>query len=279
MLPARAGAVQSCWVHFPNYAAKHTQVTTPVVTAERMVRHLRERGLLEGYLAPRAVILLYERRFASSLLEREPHRSSLLYPDQLFFLDRTDGRVGVVARFGIGAPAVSIIVETLVALGTTQFFNLGTAGGLQQDTRVGDLVVCDRAVRDEGVSHHYLSPARYARPSAGLTAAFAAQLESTDHAFRIGPSWTIDAPYRETLEELRHYRDEGVLTVEMEAAALFAVSEHLKVEAAAGFVLSDLLTESEWAPDFGSEAIQGGLQVLVNAAINTVLAPAPRQAP
>ena len=39
---------------------------------------------------------------------------------------------------------------------------------------------------------------------------------------------TIDAPYRETVAEARRYRRQGVLTVEMEAAALFAVGRYGK---------------------------------------------------
>ena len=74
-------------------------------------------------------------------------------------LDRTEGKVGILAFFGIGAPAMSTVVETLGALGTRRFVNLGAAGGLQPGDRVGDLVVCDAAVRDEGLSHHYLPPA------------------------------------------------------------------------------------------------------------------------
>jgi purine-nucleoside phosphorylase len=53
----------------------------------------------------------------------------------------------------------------------------------------------------------------------------------------------------------------------MEAAALFAVAEHRHLEACAAFVLSDVLSELEWTPDFGSPSIQHGLSVLTNVAI------------
>ena len=43
---------------------------------------------------------------------------------------------------------------------------------------------------------------------------------------RQGTSWTIDAPYRETVAEIRRYRQEGVATVDMEASALFAVAAY-----------------------------------------------------
>ena len=256
---------------FPNFAAKHTDVSTPLVTPERFVRHLQERGLVEGFVPPQGIILLYQAGYARKFLEREPHRPMLPYPEWLHLLDRSGGKVGVLAFFGIGAPAMAAAVETLAALGVRRFINLGSAGGLQTGDQVGQLVVCEGAVRDEGVSHHYLPPARLARPARQLTQAIATQLAETGHAYTRGLTWTIDAPYRETAEELRHYRDDGVRTVEMEAAALFAVAEHRGFEAAAAFVLSDVLTDAEWLPDFGSPTILHGLDVLVEAAVEVLM--------
>jgi uridine phosphorylase len=257
---------------FPNYAAKHTSETTPLVTPERFIRHLRDRGqVADDYVAPDGIIFLYQRPYARGLLDREPHKRSLPFPQWLHLLDRTNGRVGVLAYFGIGGPAVATAMEALAALGTRRFINLGAAGGLQPGDRVGDLVICDGAVRDEGLSHHYLPPSRYARPSAGLTERLADRLRNGGYAFKRGATWTIDAPYRETAEELRHYREEGVLTVEMEAAAVFAVAQHRNVEAAAAFVLSDTLTDTDWTPDFGSPEILRGLDVLVSTAIDVIL--------
>jgi uridine phosphorylase len=257
-------------VTFPIYSGKHTTPSTPLVTPERAVLHLRERGLLEGFTPPDGIILLYQRGFARKFLEQEPHRASPPFPEWLFLLDRTAGRVGVMAFFGIGGPAVTTQVEVFAALGVRRFLNLGIAGGLQPGGRVGDLALCNAAVRDEGLSHHYLPPARYVHPSAQLTDALKERLTAAGHAFSIGPTWTIDAPYRETVEEFRHYRDDGVLTVEMEAAALFAVAQHRGFEAAAAFVLSDMLSEAEWAPDFGSPEIQHGLTTLVEASIEVL---------
>jgi uridine phosphorylase len=104
-----------------------------------------------------------------------------------------------------------------------------------------------------------------------LTDALADKLAGSGHAYKRGATWTIDAPYRETAEELRHYREEGVLTVEMEAAAVFAVARHRGLQAAAAFVLSDTLTDTDWTPDFGSPEILRGLDVLVAAAIEVLM--------
>jgi uridine phosphorylase len=253
---------------FPNYASKHSAASTPLVTPERFVEHLRGRGQLGDYVAPEGIILLYQAPFAQALLEREAHHALEPFPHYLYALERTAGRVAVLAFFGIGSPAVVTLVELLAALGTRRFLSFGSAGGLQLGGKVGELVVCTGAVRDEGVSHHYLSHARYARPSSALTERLVARLTEAGCGFTIGPTWTIDAPFRETVEELRHYRDEGVLSVEMEAAALFAVAEHRGFEVASAFVLSDTLSEAEWAPDFGSPEIVRGLDILVGAGID-----------
>lgn len=71
-------------------------------------------------------------------------------------------------------------------------------------------------------------------------------LEARGESFHIGPSWTTDAIYRETISEVEQYANEGILTVEMEASAVFAVAAHRGVSAGAMFVVSDYLGPADW---------------------------------
>ena len=135
-------------------------------------------------------------------------------------------------------------------MGTREFVGIGYAGALAPDLAPGDIVVCDGAVRDEGTSHHYAPAHVTARPSRALTRWVERTLVRAGLAFRVGPSWTTDAPYRETRAELRRYRREGVLTVDMEASALFVFARFRRVRAASVFVISDVLTERGWDPHF-----------------------------
>ena len=164
-----------------------------------------------------------------------------------------------------------LAVHRLAALRVRYFFSFGLAGGLQPHSRVGDIVVCARAMRDEGVSHHYLPPEAAAAPSPRLTQAVDRRLSERGAPFQRGMTWTIDTPYRETVDEMRHYRRDGVLTVEMEAAALFAVAAVRGVEAASVFVLSDLLGETEWTPEFGADLLNSQLELVADAGIQAVL--------
>jgi uridine phosphorylase len=70
--------------------------------------------------------------------------------------------------------------------------------------------------------------------------------------------------------EVHHYRADGVLTVEMEAAALFAVATVRGVPIASAFCISDLLHRHEWHPDFNSPKLLDGLTSLGNAAVSVL---------
>ena len=111
-------------------------------------------------------------------------------------------------------------------------------------------------------SHHYAPPDPFAVPDPGLTARLRAALPEAVH----GPSWTTDAPYRETAEEVAKYRAEGIVTVEMEASCLFTVASAVGVPAAAAFAVSDVLHGEQWTPHFGSADILQGLWTLFEAA-------------
>ena len=218
----------------------------------------RQQGKLPEFQIPEAVIFCYQSSLYKHVLERHDVSRIRLFGGEFYLLTDTDGRIGFSARFGIGAPVVTALLEEMVALGVSRFMSIGTAGALARDLQVGDVVVCDRAIRDEGVSHHYLAPAKYSNANPALTERLAQTLGELGLTPRRGTSWTIDTPYRETVAEARQYQAEGVLTVEMEAAALFAVAEYLKVPLAAAFTISDSLADLEWALQFQLGPDQGG---------------------
>ncbi len=256
---------------YPNFAGKHAGQA--LFTAADFLAYLRQAGAVDDEAAPGGAVLCYQRSLYDHVLRAEglepPRRRGLPLP---LPLPSTGGKVGLLGQFGIGAPAAAAVLEQLAALGTSAVVSVGTAGSLQRDLQPGDLVLCEAAVRDEGVSHHYLPPGRLATAPAEMTAALGAALRESGLAFRPGVSWTIDAPYRETVEEARHYQAEGVLCVEMEAAALFAVAEARGLRLASAFVISDSLADLVWSPRFHDPAVRAGLIGLYLAAVAALMA-------
>jgi uridine phosphorylase len=161
-------------------------------------------------------------------------------------------------------------LEELAAFGIKKFVNLGTAGGLQQNMNIGDIVICDRAIRDEGTSDHYLPVEKFAFPCPELTENLCTVFERKGIQYSKGTSWTTDAPYRETIEELRQYRSDGVATVEMEASALFAVSAYRGVSVSAVFAISDILSEDDWNQGYHSAEKLEGLKKIFEVTLETL---------
>ena len=159
------------------------------------------------------------------------------------------------ARLPVGTPAAAIVIEELAALGVKTIVGIGTAGGLSPDLEVGQTVVCSAALRDEGTSHHYTPTGRWAVPDPGLLASLRSALPDAV----VGSAWTTDAPYRETAEEIIAYRDEGILTVDMEASAIFTIGALLKIQTASVFCVSDVLHGEEWEPHFESPTLDASL--------------------
>ena len=61
-----------------------------------------------------------------------------------------------IARFGITAPVNAIYLERVIAWGIKQVIAIGTSCGIQENLSMDDVIVCEKAIRDEGTSHHYL---------------------------------------------------------------------------------------------------------------------------
>lgn len=243
---------------FPNFEGKYAHQA--FFTAEEHINHLRSTGRLPTFEVPPGLIFCYNNWLMQHIISTEEDVKQVnFFKGQFYLLKSTGNKVGVCGGFGIGAPAVTTILELMVALGVERFISIGAAGGLQKDLQAGAIVVCDKAIRDEGVSHHYLAPALYSYPSCQLTEQLKQQIGKSGARYYEGGSWTIDAPYRETVEEARHYQAQGILTVEMEASALFAVAEVRQVELAAAFVISDSLADLVWNPQFDTGEVRQGL--------------------
>lgn len=142
---------------------------------------------------------------------------------------RLHGRKIAVAHPRVGAPWAAMMLERLIALGCRKFIVCGGAGVLDSSIPVGRLIVPSAAIRDEGTSYHYLPPAREVAPDPRALRAIEATLRARRIEYLVGKTWTTDAVFRETRARMLARRREGCLTVDMEAAAFFAVAKFRRV--------------------------------------------------
>ncbi|MEM7799821.1 MAG: nucleoside phosphorylase, partial [Chloroflexota bacterium] len=101
----------------------------------------------------------------------------------------------------------------------------GGAGVIETKSEMGSIYVPTGAVRDEGLSYHYLPADEPALPHPDAVAAIETTLKERNISYKTGLTWTTDAIYRETKAKINRRREQGCLTVEMEASAFFAVAQ------------------------------------------------------
>lgn len=154
-------------------------------------------------------------------------------------------KIGLVQGF-LGAAGAGAELEELIAMGFTKFIVYGAAGVLQKGIQVGHLIVPSSAVRDEGTSYHYLAPSREVECNAYAIEVIKKTLLQKGVPFIKAKTWTTDAFYRETEDKINLRVSEGCVTVEMEAAAFFAVAKFRNVVLGQILFGGDDLSGAEW---------------------------------
>lgn len=157
-----------------------------------------------------------------------------------------DGKRLAISQAGVGAPLAAGWLEELIAHGGRAFVAAGGAGVLVPDLALGHVVVPTAAIRDEGTSYHYLPAAREVEPTADALAAIIATLEARGVPHVAGKTWTTDGIFRETRDKVTRRVAEGCLTVEMEAAAFFAVARFRGVSFGQMLYAGDDLSGEAW---------------------------------
>jgi purine-nucleoside phosphorylase len=178
--------------------------------------------------------------------------------EQLFFMGTlmSDEKHGIsIAGPYIGAPYGVMLLESLIVRGAKEIIVLGWCGALTNDLAIGDLIIPDHAIVDEGTSRNYKvldQDLPFAKPDPKLSDQLFHHLTPSGLSVGRHSIWTTDAIYRETPKKVAWFKDKGAKAVEMECSSLFAVAEYRKVAITALLVVSDSL-ESEsgdWDPGF-----------------------------
>ena len=250
---------------FPNYPDKHQSPS--LLNPQDIVDYRRRLGRLPEIGTPLGALFCLERGLPRRMRWRIPvHHAGSMLAD-VYRVKRSNGRLAVLANFGGGAPIVAELAEELAALGVMRMILITWGGALQRDLKAGDIVVCDRAIRDEGTSHHYLPPGRSVDASHELADRLQKAIHNLGKDCKVGTTWTTDAPYRETLEEVCQYQKEGVQVVEMESAGLFAIGQVRGVQTASVVVVMDSLANLCWEVPPSLSPVQKSLETVYTASV------------
>jgi len=172
--------------------------------------------------------------------------------------------------FWIGASAAAMTLEEAIACGANKVFEIGRSGSLQPFLQQGDIIVVTEAIRDEGTSYHYLRRDVRVESSQKLEGKLIETLKGAKVKFFVGSVWSTDGLYRETISKFRKFRKKGILAVDMETSAIFAVSKYRGIEIASGQVISDTLSETGWSQSTDRRLIEENTKILIISTLEAV---------
>lgn len=199
------------------------------------------------------MVLTATKNDLSALVRRADPGTPEVSPLMMSRVFRIDGRMSAAGPV-MGAPYATAVLETLVAWGAKSILFWGLCGSVSSDVAIGDIVVPDSAIVDEGTSRHYHQAlGTTVTPSVSVQTALKSVLTENRLPFKEGTVWTTDGVFRETEEKVRQFQGQGAVVVEMEASALFSVGRFRGVAVGALLVVSDELSTYKWRPGFGHQ--------------------------
>lgn len=184
-----------------------------------------------------------------------------------------EGRDLTICSTGVGAPSATIAVEELAAVGVETFIRVGTTGALQPGIEIGDMIVASGAAKDEGTTKRYESPTVPAVADFEVLSSLVDAANQEEETVHVGPIATDDAFYAETDEYVTAWEEAGLLSVEMEAAALFTLARRKGLRAGAICTVDGNLvrgtqkgeTDAEELPEKAKDNIARAIELSLSA--------------
>ena len=196
-----------------------------VFSPEGLLREARRQKSVRPGTVPEICLLDPDgdlfRQLKDSGAKRKPYWAC--YHTELYELSIPAATIGVVGC-AVGAPFAVLVAEELFSCGCQLLLSVTSAGQIVPAGELPYFVLIDQALRDEGTSYHYRPAGPYSHIPQDMLAIAQRVLTGTPRVVQ-GGVWTTDAPFRETEEAIAFARSEGLLAVEMEAAALYALAE------------------------------------------------------
>lgn len=147
----------------------------------------------------------------------------------IYQINYKDTKVGLYLS-GVGAALSAGLFEEVIAHGFSKFIACGGAGTLYSEIKKHDIIIPTSAVRDEGVSYHYLKPSEEVNADKTVINTIEKTLNNKGIDYIKAKTWTTDAFYRETHKIIEKRKKQGCKTVEMETASFMAVAKFRDVD-------------------------------------------------
>ncbi|MEO8567719.1 MAG: nucleoside phosphorylase [Ginsengibacter sp.] len=174
------------------------------------------------------------------------------YHSSLYTFELEGAQIGIIPCI-VGSSYAVLVAEQLFVSGCQLLISVTSAGIINQPCHSKRFALITSAVRDEGTSYHYLPPDKPSVLGSELLRNLYPALQQPDCPFFEASSWTTDAPYRETQTAIDSMKAQNIVCVEMEAAALYALSAVMNYSIICFAHLTNSMAQSEGDFEKGEE--------------------------
>lgn len=190
------------------------------------------------------------------LMPGDPLRAKFIaetYLDNPVQVNAVRGMLGYTGKYrgmdvsiqgsGMGMPSIGIYsYELFNFYGVENIIRVGSAGGLDEELGIGDIVMGIGACTDSDYVHQYKLPGQYS-PTASYKLLSKAVLaaEAMGITYKVGNILSSDVFYNDDKTAAKAWQKMGVLAIEMEAAALYMNAARYGKNALCIATISDII--------------------------------------
>lgn len=201
----------------------------------------------DGFDTDKLVITFFPEVIEKLLLAGKIQQNNIIPGENPVIIYRFIEKPDVLLTLGqVGCPACGGNLDLFNAMGITKVMFCGGGGVLVKDLEVGQILVVDGAIRDEGFSYQYIPASRVIYTDPAVTEKIIDYLDKREVSYLRGLVWTTDAIFRETMDRIELRKKEGAKIVEMEQAGCIAVAQFRKFAYGALIYSGDDLSGEDW---------------------------------
>jgi uridine phosphorylase len=205
-------------------------------TPQRMLSML---GLKTDSLGPYALIPGPKERSDMLLKLLDQPQKNFTFLDYEMHSGSLDGKRVTVGNGGRYAPDTAITTEILCGAGAEALIRVGSCGSLQENVRIGDLVIVTGALRGDGTSRYYVAENFSTVAHGEIIEALRKAADSLAIRYHLGWIFTTDALFQETPELIRQLSEQNVSSIDMVTSTFLTIAQVRGKKAGAVLAVSD----------------------------------------
>ncbi len=196
-------------------------------------------GLKPDSLGPHALIPGPKERSQVLLKMLDEPQKNFTFLDYEMHTGGLEGKRVTIGNGGRFAPDTAITTEILCGAGVDTLIRVGSCGSLQENVKIGDLVIVTGALRGDGTSRYYVAENFSTVAHAEIINALQRAAEDLKVRYHLGWAFTTDALFQETPELIRQLNEQRVSSIDMVTSTFLTIAQVRGKKAGAVLAVSD----------------------------------------